>query len=72
MISTSECVATAQHGCTVWRSYTGLMTDVPHLLFELTLEILTAPIALLIGWLWGRREHGKIDIEHGVEDHGRM
>lgn len=33
-------------------SYGDLMRSVPHWLFEVTLELITAPVAFVIGWLW--------------------
>lgn len=62
MIMASECV---QH-CSVWTSYTGLMTDAPHMLFEVTMEVLTAPFAFIVGRWYANREHRRIDREHGV------
>ena len=62
MISAGECT---QH-CGFVKSYVGLMTDAPHLAFELSLELLTAPFAYAIGKGVARREHRKIDAEHGV------
>lgn len=63
MISANECVG----HCTIWRGYTGLMTDVPHILFEFSLEIITAPIAYFFGRWMLRRSHAEIDTEHGVD-----
>lgn len=33
-------------------SYGDLMHSAPHWLFELTLELITAPMAFALGWLW--------------------
>ena len=56
-------------------TYTGLMTDAPHLLFELTMEALTGLVAYPLGRLITRRVHRRlgtkihadIDAAHGVQ-----
>lgn len=61
--------------CTMWQSYTGLMTDVPHILFELSLEVITLVVGVVLGAFFQpvrrfrRRLHLEIDREHGVEHH---
>jgi hypothetical protein len=69
MMLANECVATPHHSCGLINSYVGLMTDVPHILFEFSLEILTAPFVFVAGKWIAKREHRRIDIEHGVEHH---
>jgi hypothetical protein len=65
IVLANECI----QQCTLWKSYSGLMTDVPHILFEFSLEIVTAPIAVIAGRWLARREHRRIDEEHGVTHH---
>jgi hypothetical protein len=65
----SECT---QH-CSLWDSYFGLVTDGPHILFELTLEALTGlavyPVARRLLKAYRERIHQEIDEEHGVVHH---
>jgi len=65
----SECT---QH-CTVWKEYVGLMTDVPHIMFEFSLEAITGlavyPFARRLLRAYRDRIHHEIDAEHGVVHH---
>lgn len=69
MLIASECT---QH-CSLYKDYIGLMTDVPHILFELTLEAITGlavyPFARRLLRVYRDRIHREIDAEHGVEHH---
>ena len=58
-------------------TYGQLMGDPAHWLFEISLEIITAPVFFLLGWWWRnslvkhfhrdlRREHARLDAEHGI------
>jgi len=66
MLPVAECVS----DCSTWDSYWGLMTDVPHIMFEFTLEALTGillyPIARRLFRAYRDRIHQEIDEEHGV------
>lgn len=68
MLPLNECVG----HCSTWAAYKGLMTDVPHILFEFSLEIITAPFVFVAGKIWARREHAKIDAEHGIDHDDRV
>jgi hypothetical protein len=62
----AECT---QH-CSVWKDYLGLMTDVPHIMFEFSLEAITGlavyPFARRLFRAYRDRIHREIDAEHGV------
>lgn len=70
-------LAECQAHCSLGRSYVGLMTDVPHILFELTLTVIQDVLIGLLVWPWMRRlarkwrqdVHEEIDQEHGVQPH---
>lgn len=65
MILAAECTA----HCSTLQSYVGLMTDVPHIAFELTLEAVTGiaiyPLARRLLRAYRDRIHREIDAEHG-------
>ena len=69
MLPVAECV----HDCSTWDQYWGLMTDVPHLMFEFSLEAITAvllyPIARRLLRAYRLAIHREIDEEHGVVHH---
>ena len=65
--------------CNDWHQYLGLMSDLPHILFEITLTLIQ-DVALYQAWKhwvkprWNARterriatEHARIDAEHGIE-----
>jgi hypothetical protein len=66
MLIASECVS----NCDFVKSYFGLMTDAPHLAFELSLEAITGiavyPFARRLLRVYRDRIHREIDEEHGV------
>lgn len=53
----------------------GLLTDPAHITSELFFDGLETAVAFAIAWVLGRRalrrEHARLDLEHGVEHHGR-
>ena len=71
--------------CDDWHQYLGLMSDLPHVMFEITLSVVQDGIIGFLGFRawkrWGRPrwsarverrvaiEHARLDAEHGVE-HG--
>lgn len=61
----SECTA----HCTFVKDYVGLMTDAPHICFELSLEAITGiaiyPLARRLLRAYRDRIHREIDAEHG-------
>jgi hypothetical protein len=61
----SECTS----HCTFVRDYLGLLTDAPHIFFELTLEAITGiavyPLARRLLRAYRERIHREIDAEHG-------
>jgi hypothetical protein len=65
----SECT----QNCSFLDSYFGLLTDGPHIFFELTLEALTGlavyPVARRLLRAYRERIHQEIDEEHGVVHH---
>lgn len=66
VLTASECV---DH-CSFMKSYVGLMTDWPHICFELSLEAVTGiavyPLARRVLRAYRDRIHREIDAEHGV------
>ena len=70
-IPAAEC----QTNCTFVTSYFGLMTDWPHICFEITLTIIQDVVIGLLFWRlglkplmnrWRDRVHREIDQEHGI------
>lgn len=63
----AECT---QH-CDFVKSWIGLLTDLPHVAFELTLEAITGlavyPVARRALRVYRDRIHREIDAEHGYE-----
>jgi hypothetical protein len=70
--------------CDDWHQYMGLMTDLPHIMFEVTLTLIT-DVILYQFWkrwakpLWLARverrlalEHVRLDREHGIPDHANL
>jgi hypothetical protein len=66
MYLASECT----QNCTFIKDYVGLMTDGPHIMFELSLEAITGlavyPFARRLLRAYRDRIHREIDEEHGV------
>lgn len=66
MIAASECVS----NCTFVKDYVGLMSDGPHIAFEMSLEAITGVLLYPFGRRLLRayrdRIHREIDAEHGV------
>lgn len=65
----------------LWEGYLELMTDVPHVLVEVTFTLIPIVVFELGRRVWGKamerkidrrvaEEHLLIDAEHGVEHHG--
>lgn len=52
----------------------GLLTDPAHITGELIFDGIETAVAFSIAWVLGRRalrrEHARLDLEHGVEHHG--
>ena len=47
--------------------YLGLMSDVPHLAAEFSIDLITGVVAVVAGWVFGkRRGHLEADLEHGI------
>jgi hypothetical protein len=67
-------LAECETHCTLVRSYLGLLTDVPHILFEVTLTLIQDVLIGLLLWplikramrRWRAQVHEEIDAEHGV------
>lgn len=53
----------------------GLLSDPAHITGELIFDGLETAVAFAIAWVLGRRalrkEHARLDLEHGVTHHGR-
>lgn len=61
----AECV---EH-CTLWKSYTGILTDPAHLLAEITIEVVSTAVGILIGVLPVRRLWRRWVQRHDAEHH---
>jgi hypothetical protein len=81
-MSVAALVGECGRTCNDWHQYLGLMSDLPHIMFEITLSIIQDGIIGILGYRawkrWGKPrwiarherrialEHAKLDLEHGV------
>jgi hypothetical protein len=65
MVIAAECV---QH-CPLLKSYWGILSDPAHLLAEITIEVVSATLGFIIGFLPGRRIWNRWVARHDEQHH---